>query len=330
MASAANGQGVPLEVVDRYADTLQLKFVTDYGNFGIWTDILVRVTNFMHRFLDWLHYVIPTYGVCIILLTLLVRGLMHPISRKQAQTSVKMQEIMPQVKELQEKHKGDRQALAKEQMALYRKHGVHPLGSCWVIFLQMPIFLGLYYALQESIHFRLASFLWVKNLAAPDMLIWWTERIPWISAPENQGSFLYLGPYFNLLPVLAVALMMVQQKYLTPPPTDETQEMQFKMMKYMMVFMGLMFYKVAAGLCIYFIVSSIWGVTERKLLPKPKKAQPGAAPAPTGPGPTRSGGANKPNRNAPRKSDQRNGESNGPFKKLKEMWAGLLKEARKK
>ena len=100
------------------------------------------------------------------------------------------------------------------------------------------------------------------------MLIWWTERIPIISQPENQGAFLYLGPYFNLLPIIAVTLMIIQQKMLTPPPTDEQQEMQQKMMKYMMVFFGLMFYKVAAGLCMYFIASSLWGVAERKLLPK--------------------------------------------------------------
>src|SRR5437773_12006766 len=129
---------------------------------------------------------------------------MHPISRKQAQTSIRMQAIMPEIKKLQAKHKGDRQALAVEQMAPYRKHGVHPLGSCWIIFLQMPIFLGLYYALQESIHFRLASFLWMDNLAAPDMVVWWHAKIPlWdsISSPVPEGGFLYLGPYFNLLPI---------------------------------------------------------------------------------------------------------------------------------
>src|SRR5262249_36979311 len=142
------------------------------------------------------------------------------------------------------------------------------------IFLQMPIFLGLYYCLQESILFRLAPFLWIKNLAAPDMLIKWGENIPVISHPipalEGGGfigaiifpllntllRMLYLGPYFNLLPVIAVVLMILQQKFLMPPATDETQEMQQKVMKYMMVFFGVMFYKVAAGLCIYFIVSS--------------------------------------------------------------------------
>jgi YidC/Oxa1 family membrane protein insertase len=149
----------------------------------------------------------------------------------------------------------------------------------------MPIFMGLYFALQESTHFRLAEFwpTWIPNLAAPDMLINWTEHIPFISRVEDYGSIFYLGPYFNLLPVIAVALMIAQQKMMTPPPTDEQQAMQQKMMKYMMIFFGLMFYKVAAGLCLYFIASSAWGFCERKLLPK-KKPETGEPATPAGEG----------------------------------------------
>src|SRR5947209_16533466 len=114
------------------------------------------------------------------------------------------------------------------------------------------------------------------------MLRRWGESIPWLSTPESYGGFLYLGPYFNLLPVIAVALMIGQQKMMTPPPADEQQEMQQKMMKYMMVFFGLMFYKVAAGLCVYFIASSAWGFCERKLLPKTKTPAVGEAPSAEG------------------------------------------------
>ena len=159
------------------------------------------------------------------------------------------------------------------QMELYRKHGVNPFGSCWVLLLQMPIFMGLYFALQESI--ALPPGLVLADVDSPT----WPRRtccstgastFRWISRVEDYGSFLYLGPYFNLLPIIAVVLMIVQQKMMTPPPADEQQAMQQKMMKYMMIFFGLMFYKVAAGLCLYFIASSLWGFCERKLLPKKK------------------------------------------------------------
>ena len=232
------------------------------------------------------------------LLTLLVRGAMFPISRKSAMLSQKMQALAPEIKKLQEKYKNDPQAKTAEVMALYRKHGVNPFGSCLPMVMQMPFFLGLYYCLQESINFRLAGFLWIDNLAAPDMLIHWGSGIPIISDPDNMTgslfSFLFLGPYFNILPVVAVTLMLLQQKMMTPPPADEQQEMQQKMMKYMMVFMGIMFYKVAAGLCIYFVVSSLWGLAERKMLPKKPPGLGMLAGAPTSSGTSPNGG--KPNR----------------------------------
>ena len=83
---------------------------------------------------------------------------MHPVSRKQARTTMRMQSLQPELDKLKEKYKDDKQALQMAQMELYRKHGINPLGSCWMMFLQMPVFLGLYYCLQESIHFRLAPF----------------------------------------------------------------------------------------------------------------------------------------------------------------------------
>ncbi len=270
---------VPEAVIDRYVDKLKLNTLTDYhspgwvGSFAssiYWTDLVIHCTNFMHWVLGGIHSLIPSYGLSIILLTVLVRGLMFPLSRKQAMMSIRMQAIMPEMKAIQERFKDDKQGQVQAQMELYRRYNINPFGTCWLLLLQMPIFMGLYFSLQESITFRLAPFwpTWIINLAAPDMLFYWGQKIPWISRPEDYGGFLYLGPYFNLLPVVAVALMLVQQKMMTPPPTDEQQEMQQKMMKWMMVFMGLMFYKVAAGLCLYFIASSLWGFTERKLLPK--------------------------------------------------------------
>jgi YidC/Oxa1 family membrane protein insertase len=195
----------------------------------------------------------------------------------------KMQALAPELKALNEKYKDDRQALAAAQMELCRKHGVNPFGTCWVLLLQLPIFMGLWYALQESIFFRLAPFwpTWIENLAAPDMLFGWGRGIPVISADSSYGGWLYLGPYLNILPIIAIALMLVQQKMMTPPPTNEQEEANQRVMTIMMVVMGLLFYKVAAGLCIYFIATSLWGVAERQFLPKPVK--PGERPAETPP-----------------------------------------------
>jgi YidC/Oxa1 family membrane protein insertase len=316
------------QLVERYNHDLHLNTLTDYhsdswiGSFSSaihWTDLLILCTNLMHWLLWVLHKVVPIYGLNIILLTVLVRGLMFPISRKQAYLSMRMQELAPEMKKVAEKYKNDPQARTQATMELYRKHGVNPFAGCLPLLLQMPIFLGLYYALQESIFFRLEPFLWIDNLTAPDMLIYWGPHIPWISDPNNLGSFGYLGPYFNLLPMLAVTLMIVQQKLMTPPPTDENQAFQQKLMKFMMVFMGLIFYKVAAGLCIYFIASSLWGVAERKLLPKRK---PGAA------GPAGPSSPARPTGKGARKPPKPDGDK--PFQKVRDWWAEVLKQAKKK
>jgi YidC/Oxa1 family membrane protein insertase len=344
---------VPPEVVDRYLYKLELNTMTDWhsqswiGSFAStigWTRLLIWCTNLMHWVLNLLHGLIGNYGLCIICLTLLVRAALFPLSRKQAFMSLKMQELAPELRKLQEKHKGDRQAMGMAQMELYRKHGINPFGTCWLLLLQMPIFMGLYFALQESIFFRLAPFwpTWIHNLAAPDMMFSWGDRIPWLSRPEDYGGFFYLGPYFNLLPVVAVILMVVQQKMLTPPPTDEQQEMQQKIMKYMMIFFGILFYKWASGLAVYFIASSLWGLAERKWLPKWKPGsvvRPGEALAtatgPTVPPPAGStavtdrGERRRPGRQNVKRTTGRRGEpeesvtnpeATGPFGKLRNWW----------
>jgi YidC/Oxa1 family membrane protein insertase len=112
------------------------------------------------------------------------------------------------------------------------------------------------------------SIRWCSNLAAPDMLYDWKGwGLPAWFTDGTSGMF-SLGPYFNLLPMLTIVLFIWQQKVMMPPAADEQAAMQQKMMKYMMIFMGLMFFKVASGLCIYFIVSSLWGMGERQFLPK--------------------------------------------------------------
>jgi YidC/Oxa1 family membrane protein insertase len=80
----------------------------------------------------------------------------------------------------------------------------------------------------------------------------------------------WLGPYFNILPLFSVGLFLVHQQLFTPPAMDEQQEMQQKMMKFMTLFIAVLFFKVPAGLCLYFITSSLWALAERKMLPKSK------------------------------------------------------------
>ena len=236
------------------------------GIFALFAKPLVQVLHVLYA-------IAPNWGIAIILLTVLVRGCMFPLSRKQALSALKMQELQPELKKIQEKYKNNLEARTKAQQELFKKHNYHPLRGCLVIFIQLPIFIGLYRALMVDVELRQAPLIsesvrWCSNLAAPDMLFDWTWLLPQMLT--HGTSWYVLGPYFNLLPVLTVALFIWQQKILMPPPADEQAAMQMKIMRYMMVFMGLLFFKVASGLCIYFIASSLWGMGERLVLPKPR------------------------------------------------------------
>lgn len=284
LSQMRGSQAVSEALVERYEKTLNLRTLTDYhsdtwigqfANFIFWTDLVIVSTNFMHWIFGQLTTAVPPW-LAILLLTVLVRGILLPISRwqtaKQMRMTDKMQKLNPEMKKLEETYRGrDAQELHQAKMKLMMEHGVNPLsslGGCLPMLAQMPIFMGLYYCLQENVFFRLESFLWIPNLAAPDMLFFWGD---WMKALGlGIGDTLYLGPFFNLLPAITVTLYIIQQKVMMPPAIDEQQKFQQGMMKYMMIFVGVMFYKVAAGLCMYFIFSTLWGLAERKLIPKPK------------------------------------------------------------
>lgn len=238
-----------------------------YGWFG-W------VARPMIALLHGLHAVFRNYGIAIILLTVLVRGAMFPISRRQALSSQKMQALQPEMKALNERYKNDPQKRTVATQELWRKHGVNPAAGCLPVFIQIPIFMGLYRALATDVSLREAPLFssairWCSNLAAPDMFWNWSQVLPqFFSSPEG-----WLGPYLNLLPLATIGLFLWQQKLFMPPAMDEQQRMQQQVMNYMMWFMALMFFKVPSGLCLYFIASSLWGIAERLLwLPKPAAA----------------------------------------------------------
>ncbi len=231
--------------------------VLNYGWFG-------PVARIMHSVLDFFYNGLGLpYVLSIICLTVLVRGMMFPLSRKQAIMAARQKELQPHLKALKEKYKDDQQKFARAQMDLWKKHGINPLSGCLPLFFQMPIFIGLYTALNSAVDLRGQSFLWISNLAAPDALFRLPLRLP-----------LGLGYDFSILPLCTVALFLTQQKMFMPPAQDEQQAMQYKMMNYMTGIMGIFFWHQPAGLSVYFIASSLWSITERKLLGSSAKPAP--------------------------------------------------------
>jgi YidC/Oxa1 family membrane protein insertase len=251
-----------------------------YFGWSIWGVVATFLTKVLHAF----YAVVGNYGLAIIMLTVVVRLCMFPLSRKQALSAQKMQELQPEMKKINEKFKGNNEGRARAMQDLWKKHNYNPMGGCLLAFVQLPIFIGLYRALMIDVELRGAPLFseairWCSDLSAPDMLFYWGNWSPHALFGETG----WLGPYFNVLPLFTVALFLVQQRMFMPPPADEQAAMQQKIMTYMMVFMGVMFYKVASGLCLYFIASSLWGIGERKLLPKliAKQANSSSANPPT-------------------------------------------------
>jgi len=235
-----------------------------YGWFGLIAKPLLGLLHFFYG-------IVGNYGLAIIMLTAVVRLAMFPMSKKQAMNAQMMAKLQPEIKKLQEKYKKNLEERTRKQQELFRKHNYNPLAGCLVMFVQLPIFIGLYRSLMVDVELRQAPLFgsairWCSNLSAPDMLWYWKGVIP---AFFTDGNAIYvLGPYLNVLPLMTVVLFLMQQKMFMPPPADDQAAMQQKIMKFMMIFIGLLFFKVASGLCLYFIVSSLWGLGERQFMPK--------------------------------------------------------------
>jgi len=212
---------------------------------------------------------VGNYALAIFLLTVIVRGAMFPLSRKAAVNAQRMQELAPELKKITEQYKDDMEGRVRAQRELQKRVGFNPLSGCLPMFLQLPIFIGLYRTLSVDIELRQAAFAswttWASNLAAPDMMYFWGDWLWEYMSGRGTG---WLGPYFNILPVIVMGLFLAQQKMFMPPATDEQTAMTQKMMSYMTLIMGLFFFRVPAGLCIYFITSSLWGIGERILVKK--------------------------------------------------------------
>jgi YidC/Oxa1 family membrane protein insertase len=257
-----------------FAGPKQPELLQAFGATGAGMDDLVYygwfgwVARPMIAVLHALHAVVRNYGIAIILLTVMVRGAMFPISRKQALSSQKMQLLQPEMKAINDKYKNEPEKRTRATQELWRKHDYNPMGGCLLVFLQIPIFMGLYRSLATDVELRQAPLFssairWCSNLAAPDMFWDWSKYLPqFLTAPEG-----WLGPFLNLFPLVTIGLFLWQQKLFMPPAVDEQQKMQQQVMNYMMWFMALMFFKVPCGLCLYFIASSLWGIAERLWLP---------------------------------------------------------------
>jgi len=203
------------------------------------------------------------WGLAIILLTLGVRAALFPLNRRSqtamARYQKKMKRVQPRLEEVKKRHANEPQKLREAQARIMQEEGAFPpLGGCLPIFLQMPIFFGLFSALRVSFDLRQAPFFgWIHDLSRPDRLMHLGLHVPFLPSLE----------YLNVLPLLMVVLWILQQMGM-PKPADEQAARMQKMMMFMPVIFCVMLYNYAAGLSLYMITTSACSIIEQKVIKK--------------------------------------------------------------
>lgn len=214
------------------------------------------ISQAMTLLMHGIHKVVPSWGLAIILLTLSVKLFFWPFTsrgmRAQKLNAVKMAPLQEEMKKLNEKYKENPQARQKAMMDLYRKHDINPaamMGGCLPMLVQIPIFIGLYGMLRVAPEFRFSSLLWVDSLAYPDTV-------------AMIGGF-----PLNLLPLIYGFVMYFQMRMTPMPETaDETQQLTFKMMRFMPLVLVVWLYNFASALFVYFTTNALLTMLQQFLI----------------------------------------------------------------
>ena len=207
--------------------------IIEYG----WFTFIARP---MFKFLNWLHGYIGNWGWSIVVLTLIIRLILFPLSYKGMLSMNKLKDLAPKMKELQEKYKDDKQKLQMHMMDLYKKNGANPMGGCLPILLQIPVFFAIYRVLLNAIELKGAEWaLWIHDLSLKD-------------------------PYY-ILPIMMGILMFLQQKI---TPTTFTDPMQEKMMKFLPLIFTVFLAMFPAGLTLYWTVNNFCSIIQQYVINK--------------------------------------------------------------
>ncbi|MDR2341962.1 MAG: membrane protein insertase YidC [Campylobacteraceae bacterium] len=211
-----------------YAVDERFDDVIEYGFFTLLSKPIFSLLYFIHS-------KVGNWGWSIVIITIMIRFVLYPLTYRGMVSMNKIKDLMPKVKELQERYKGDKQKLNIHMMDLYKKHGANPMGGCLPIFLQIPIFFAIYRVLVNTIELKNAEWiLWVKDLAVMD-------------------------PYY-ILPIAMGLTMFLQQKI---TPTNFADPMQEKIMKFLPLIFTFFFLWFPAGLTLYWFINNLFSIFQQ-------------------------------------------------------------------
>ncbi|MBS0628981.1 MAG: membrane protein insertase YidC [Verrucomicrobia bacterium] len=231
-------------------------FVAAKSPHGWFAFISQPFAKFLYIILNFFHSITSSWGISIILLTVVLRIMLYPLNNWSMKSTAKLQKIAPKLQAIQEKYKKDPKRAQMEIMNLYRQEGANPFGGCLPMLIQLPFLFGMFDLLKTSFQLRGASFIpgWIDNLTAPDVLFSWDYPLPLI------------GTTFHLLPILLGVIMFFQQRMMAPAssstPTDQQRQQRF-MGNIMTIVFTVMFYNFPSGLNIYWISSMLLGILQQ-------------------------------------------------------------------
>ena len=201
------------------------------------SNIVQQVLTILYSFTESMG--MPSYGLAIVIMTIIVKLLLYPLTKKQIESTKSMMEIQPKMKAIQEKYKNDKERLNMELANLYKNEGVNPLAGCLPLIVQMPIMIGIFYGIRDFHYAGSSGFLWMESISVPD-------------------------PTY-ILPVLSAVTTFIQSKQTMP----DTGNAQNKIMLYFMpLFIGYISLEFPACLVIYWVVMNIMQIAQQAMMNK--------------------------------------------------------------
>jgi YidC/Oxa1 family membrane protein insertase len=224
-----------------------------------WTWLIRPISEYvMLPLLSALHYVAPNWGVVIILFSIIIKIVLHPLSRSSMRSMKKMQALQPLMNEIKEKYKDDPQKMNQQVMNLYKEYGVNPAGGCLPLLLQFPVMIALYNVLRATIELRQGNFVWwITDLSIPDRIVTLPFEIPFFAIRDVSGLALLMG-----------VTMFIQQKMSVKDPRQKA------MIWMMPVMMTLLFNSFPSGLNLYYFVFNVLSIGQQIMINRQSEDEP--------------------------------------------------------
>ncbi len=272
--------GAILDKVDAAYSDPATGYNPDYAasqSFHGWFSFISQpFADFLFILMKFFHTLTDSWAMSIVLLTVALRLMLYPLNAWSMKSTLKMQELAPEIQAINDRNKKDPKKGQMEIMNLYRERGVNPLSGCFPMLIQLPFLIAMFDLLRSTFELRGASFIpgWIDNLTSPDVVFSWTSpTIP------------FIGNQFHLLPIILGLCMFLQQRMMSPAPADPSQmtdqQRQTRAMSTLMApVFTVLFYNFPSGLNIYWLSSTLLGMLQQIIMTRQFKGKKAAAPVP--------------------------------------------------